>query len=125
MERAVGTDILPALSNLAQYRMRYALYKLDPDLAAAHAAHPFIVSFDDHEISNDWASDHSGSVALSEAVFMKLRAAAFQAFYEHSPVRPEQRPPRASLTASSSHEVGGRLPLAVIDTRKCRSPPAR
>jgi alkaline phosphatase D len=124
MGRPVGRGVLPALSNLAQYRMRYALYKLDPDLAAAHAAHPFVVSFDDHEVSNDWGGADSGSVAMDEATFLKLRAAAFQAFYENTPVRPAQRPRGSDITGYRALEVGTLLRLAVLDTRQFRSPPA-
>src|SRR5262249_32116237 len=41
--------------SLDDYRHRYCVYKLDSDLQAAHASTPFVMSFDDHEVSNDWA----------------------------------------------------------------------
>ena len=40
---------------LEDYRARYALYKSDPDLQAAHRACPWIVTWDDHEVDNDYA----------------------------------------------------------------------
>ena len=38
---------------LADYRLRYASYRLDPDLQALHAAFPMIAQWDDHELAND------------------------------------------------------------------------
>ena len=124
LDRPVGHAALPLVQSLDQYRLRYALYKLDPDLAAAHAAHPFLASFDDHEIANDWAGDFPGSRAMGAADFLKLRAAAFQAFYENSPLRPAHKPRGASIKAYRAIEVGDLLRLAVLDTRQYRSPPA-
>jgi alkaline phosphatase D len=51
--RCAGDEIY----SLDDYRRRYALYKLDADLQAAHATAPWFVSFDDHEADDDWASD--------------------------------------------------------------------
>ena len=42
---------------LANYRARYAQYKTDPHLQAAHLAAPWIVTWDDHEVANDYAAD--------------------------------------------------------------------
>ena len=75
---------------LDQYRARYALHKSDEDLQAMHAACPWIVTWDDHEVQNDYAGLHEGSgIALISAVddFRARRAAAYQAWYEHMPVR--------------------------------------
>lgn len=111
------------VSALAEYRTRYALYKLDPDLAAAHAAHPFIASFDDHEVVNNWGG-MSGPAKMSERDFLRLRAAAFQAFYENSPVRPSVRPHGSDITMYRAFDIGALLRLAVLDTRQFRSMPA-
>lgn len=110
------------VSDLAEYRTRYALYKLDPDLAAAHAAHPFIASFDDHEVVNNWGG-MSGPAKMSDRDFLRLRAAAFQAFYENSPVRPSVRPRGSDITLYRAFDVGALLRLAVLDTRQFRSMP--
>jgi alkaline phosphatase D len=69
---------------LADYRARYAQYKADLQLQAAHHAAPWIVTWDDHEVSNDYANDRDGAL---DPAFLLRRAAAYQAFYEHMPVR--------------------------------------
>ncbi len=121
--RTVPSAVLRKLSELSDYRLRYALYKLDPDLAAAHAAHPFIASFDDHEVVNDWGGSR-GPGTMSNGTLLQLRAAAFQAFYENSPVRPSVRPSGSNITAYRSVDVGAFLRLAALDTRQFRSVPA-
>jgi alkaline phosphatase D len=69
---------------LADYRARYAQYKSDRDLQAAHLAAPWIVTWDDHEVANDYAGDRD---ELLTPDFLRRRAAAYQAFYEHMPLR--------------------------------------
>ncbi|RJG18957.1 alkaline phosphatase D family protein [Massilia cavernae] len=70
--------------SLAEYRARYAQYKSDPDLQASHLAAPWIVTWDDHEVANDYARDRD---ELLDPKFAQRRAAAYQAFYEHMPLR--------------------------------------
>ena len=70
---------------LADYRDRYALHKSDPLLQAAHRACPWIVTWDDHEVQNDYANDQSEGLT-PQADFLNQRAAAYQAFYEHMPL---------------------------------------
>ncbi|MCS4509425.1 alkaline phosphatase D family protein [Xylophilus ampelinus] len=69
---------------LADYRDRYALHKSDPDLQAAHRACPWIVTWDDHEVENDYAGLHGRA---APADFLAQRGAAYQAFYENMPLR--------------------------------------
>jgi alkaline phosphatase D len=71
---------------LVDYRNRYAQYKTDPDLMAAHRTAPFVVSWDDHEVENNYAGelDENGTPA---PIFLLRRAAAYQAYYEHMPLR--------------------------------------
>ncbi|MEV7624429.1 alkaline phosphatase D family protein [Actinoplanes sp. NPDC089786] len=77
--------------DLAQYRNRHAQYKTDPHLQAAHAAFPWIVTFDDHEIDNNWADEIPQDPQLqTPSQFRARRIAAFQAYYEHMPLRAEQ-----------------------------------
>ncbi|MEQ8716485.1 MAG: alkaline phosphatase D family protein [Acidimicrobiales bacterium] len=71
---------------LADYRNRYALYKTDPNLQASHAARPWIVTWDDHEVVNDYAGPF-GPDGATGAVFDERRAAGYLAWYEHMPVR--------------------------------------
>jgi alkaline phosphatase D len=70
---------------LADYRDRYALHKSDPHLQAAHRACPWIMTWDDHEVQNDYANDQSEGLT-PQADFLIQRAAAYQAFYEHMPL---------------------------------------
>lgn len=71
---------------LDDYRERYALHKSDPDLQAMHAACPWIVTWDDHEVQNDYAALYEGS-GHAASDFAARRRAAYQAFYENMPVR--------------------------------------
>ena len=87
-------DIRPTtggwITTLDGYRSRYALHKSDKDLQAMHAACPWIVTWDDHEVQNDYAATHPGNSGKPVDDFMARRRAAYQAFYEHMPVRREQ-----------------------------------
>ncbi|MEN9416549.1 MAG: hypothetical protein RI988_169 [Pseudomonadota bacterium] len=72
---------------LEDYRRRYALYRSDPALQAAHAACPWLFTWDDHEVQNDHAGTQPGDGGPPVADFLARRAAAYQAWYEHMPVR--------------------------------------
>ena len=105
--------------NLIDYRRRYALYKTDPDLQAAHASCAFLPSFDDHEVSNNWAAEADRFAGPEHFLFR--RAAAFQAWYEHMPVR-RRALPRGPDALVYRHLPFGKLAdLAVLDTRQYRS----
>ena len=79
------------VQTLDDYRARYALHKSDADLQAAHAACPWAFTWDDHEVHNDYAGDTAGYTSAAEPTpaepFARRRAAAYQAWYEHMPVR--------------------------------------
>ena len=105
---------------LTDYRNRYALYKSDPDLMAAHASAPFVMSWDDHEIDNDWAADHDQDGTPPE-LFLLRRAAAFQAYYEHMPLRRRSLPTPSHLQLYRQITFGQLLSLNVLDTRQYRS----
>lgn len=109
---------------LLDYRNRYAVYKADADLQAAHASAPFLMSFDDHEVVNDWAGDTCHETGVTVEAFRARRAAAFQAWYEHMPVRPAQRPHGAGIHAYRRLRIGDLAVLNVLDTRQFRSPQA-
>ena len=61
-----------------------ALSQADPDLQRMHALVPWLVTWDDHEVDNDYANDRSEHL---DAQFLVRRAAAYQAYYEHMPLR--------------------------------------
>lgn len=72
--------------DLLTYRLRHTLYKLDPDLQAVHAQFPFAVIWDDHEVQNDY-SGLAPEGGQPSPEFTARRAAAYQAYYEHMPIR--------------------------------------
>jgi alkaline phosphatase D len=72
---------------LDDYRARYALYKSDPDLQRMHQACPWLLTWDDHEVQNDYAGVIQGSRGPQGVDFVARRAAAYQAYYEHMPLR--------------------------------------
>ncbi len=105
---------------LDDYRRRYALYKSDPDLQAAHAATPFVMSFDDHEVADNWSQSFSRSSG-TEAAFLARRNAALQAWYEHLPLRAAQRPTAAGTTMHRALAFGDLAAFDVLDTRQYRT----
>ena len=102
------------------YRARYALYRRDPDLRAAHAACPWLVIWDDHEVENNYASDVSSDPSVPAEAFRARRAAAYRAWWEHMPVRLE-RPESADLQIYRSFRYGDLLQLSLLDGRQYRS----
>ena len=106
--------------SLEDYRARHALYKRDPDLRAAHAAHPWLVTWDDHEVVNDYAGDATYA-GVSEQ-FLLRRAAAYRAYYEHMPLPRSALPrgPHMPLYTSSHH--GNLVQIHMLDSRQYRSP---
>jgi alkaline phosphatase D len=105
---------------LEDYRARYALYKSDPDLQAAHAACPWIVTWDDHEVDNDYADDRPED-GMPREQFLARRAAAYRAFYEHMPLPKRMRPsgPDMRLHAQLGWGTLGRFYL--LDTRQYKT----
>jgi alkaline phosphatase D len=104
---------------LAQYRLRYALYKSDTDLKLAHAAHPFAIVFDDHEVANDWTDDRDGR-GNGGAAFRTRRAAALKAWWEHMPLRVPP-PAGADMPNYRTLQFGRLVRLNLCDTRQYRT----
>lgn len=112
-----------AVVTLADYRLRYASYHLDPDLQAAHARFPFVVTWDDHEVANNTMGDVvPGS---PEGGDLDRKAAAYQAWWENLPVRLD--PPEGSVLAVHRRfEVGDLARVHVLDERQHSAlPPCR
>jgi alkaline phosphatase D len=105
---------------LDEYRERYAQYKSDPDLQAAHAAHPWIVTWDDHEVTDDYTGD-IGPQDPDPARFLQQRAAAYQAFWEHMPLPNALRPDGPSLRLFDRYRFGDLVELFTLDDRQYRS----
>lgn len=104
---------------LGEYRDRYALYKTDPDLQAAHAAFPWIVTWDDHEVQNDYANDRSQYLD-EPAFFLERRAAAYQAYYEHMPLPKRMQPSGPDMRIYTRADFGGLARFHVLDDRQYR-----
>jgi alkaline phosphatase D len=105
---------------LVDYRNRYAQYKMDADLKAAHASAPFITTWDDHEVDNDYAGDRDENDTPPE-VFLLRRAAAYQAFFEAMPLRAATIPTGPNMRLYRRLQFGTLLDLNVLDTRQFRS----
>lgn len=113
----------PEITTLWDYRNRYAQYRMDADLQAAHAASPWIVSMDDHEIDNNWAGDiPQDPWAQTPLEFSIRRIAALQAFYEHMPLEhsPVIAGTRSTLQMHDSYQMGP-AQIHLLDTRQYRS----
>jgi alkaline phosphatase D len=108
---------------LDDYRQRFALYKSDPHLKAAHAAAPWMVVSDDHEVANDYAAFESDQGDPPE-VFAARRAAAYQAYYEHLPLPPRFVPVAGRQQLYTSRSFGDLVSLFMLDGRQYRSPQA-
>ena len=106
--------------SLARYRTQYGLYKSDNDLQAAHAAHPWMLYWDDHEVENNYA-DETPQDPADAASFPARRAAAYQAYYEHLPLRFRQIPQDGSLQMYRRLQWGDLMGLNLLDGRQYRS----
>mgnify|MGYP000023233054 CR=1 FL=1 len=106
----------PECMDLSDYRNRHGLYRSDEDLQAAHASAPWVPIWDDHELDNNC----EGS-ATDDAALAARRAAAYQAWYEHMPVR--QAPAAdGSLQIHRAFDVGALARIVLLDGRQHRDP---
>ena len=107
-----------ATRSLTDFRVLHARYKTSPDLQAAHRAFPFVCVFDDHEVDNNWADETPQD---STPNFMELRANAFQAYYEHLPLRRSSMPVGPDMLLYRRLAYGRLAEFSVLDTRQYRS----
>jgi alkaline phosphatase D len=103
---------------LEEYRGRYAQYKTDADLQKAHACAPWIVTWDDHEVDNDYADDRSEDL---DPAFLARRTAAYRAFLEHMPLRRSSVEANGGVRVYDRHAWGSLAALHVLDDRQYRS----
>ena len=121
----------PTATDLAGYRNRYALYRTDPDLKALHAAAPCLVTWDDHEVENDYANQWSQDMRVEPAAFLARRAAAYQAYREHMPLRPRPIGEPHAFRLYGRVPFGNLVSFSMLDGRQYRSkqpcevPPSR
>jgi len=102
------------------YRNRYALYRLDPQLQQAHALFPFIVTWDDHEVDNNYAALIPEDDQTFEA-FRQRRANAYQVYRETMPLRPNVRDRQDSMNLYRRLRFGDLAEFQVLDTRQYRT----
>ncbi len=122
-ERSWGTPIRdhegPEIMTLEDYRRRYYTYKSEPNLMEAHASAPWVVTWDDHEVDNNWAGSHPEDDQTPEA-FLLRKAAAYQAYYEFMPLRRSSVPAGPEIQLYRALRFGNLLDMTVLDTRQYR-----
>ena len=116
------------LSTLADFRNRHALYRTDAQLQAAHRSFPFVPIWDDHETENNYANldDEQDDLPYPQRYqtpqeFAIQRAHAYQAWYEHNPVRASYLPGSPDLRIYRRFDFGSLLRLNMLDTRQYRT----
>jgi alkaline phosphatase D len=110
----------PEILTLNDYRNRHALYRSDPELQKAHAMFPWIVTWDDHEVMDNYANDISKDNAPRQQ-FLERRANGYQAYYEHMPLRRSSMPRGSSMLLYRRLAFGDLAEFSVLDTRQYRS----
>lgn len=110
----------PETKTLAGYRQRHGQYKSDADLQAAHAAAPWLVVWDDHEVDNNYA-DEVADRAVEQPGFVDRRAAAYRAYYENMPLRRSSVPRGPDLDLYRRVQWGQLANFWMLDTRQYRS----
>lgn len=107
--------------SVVDYRNRYALYKSDPALQAAHAAAPWLVTWDDHEVDNNYADEISEQAGVDREAFRLRRANAYKAYYEHMPLRRSSLPQGPDMQLYRDVSFGRLADFFVLDTRQYRT----
>jgi len=111
----------PEPSRLVSYRNRHALYKTDPQLQAVHAAFPWIVTWDDHEVEDNYAGASRAVGQGPPADFLARRANAYRAYYEHMPLRRTSQPSNTGMQLYRRLTFGDLAAFSILDTRQYRT----
>ena len=120
-DKQIRKHVGPKLMELADYRNRYAQYRTDAALQAAHAAFPWLVTWDDHEFENNCAADISERKDATREAFLVQRANAYQAYYEHMPLRRASLPKGPDMQLYRRIAFGKLAEFSILDTRQYRS----
>ena len=120
---SLGRGHLPAreICSLDDYRIRTAQHKTDPDLQRVHARHPWIVTWDDHEVDNNYADEVPGGNDQTSDEFLVRRANAYRAYWEHMPLRRTLMPTGPDMPLYRRLTFGDLVEFNVLDTRQYRS----
>ncbi|GBR00351.1 alkaline phosphatase D family protein [Asaia lannensis] len=116
--RAYGA---PLAYSLADYRWRYAIQKTDTALQRAHRVAPWLCIWDDHEVEDDYSGLFSAAKNETQPAFAARRAAAYQAWFENMPVRPELRRNRNVYQLYRRLYYGDLASIDLLDGRQYRS----
>ncbi|MCA8964913.1 MAG: alkaline phosphatase D family protein, partial [Planctomycetes bacterium] len=109
------------IQSVDDYRMRYAQYRSDPLLQRMHARCPWFVTWDDHEVDNNYADDVSEQKDVDPRDFLLRRANAYQVYYEVMPLRVRSLPRGPKLQLYRQASFGRLAELLVLDTRQYRT----
>lgn len=121
MENRVRKHVGPEINTLEDYRIRHAQYKSDAHLQAMHARCPWMVTWDDHEVDNNYANDISEKTDIDRMSFLERRANAYQAYYEMMPLRASSMPRGPHMQLYRKASFGRLAEMLVLDTRQYRS----
>jgi alkaline phosphatase D len=117
VRKHVGAEI----KTLEDYRIRYAQYRSDPLLQAAHARCPWLVTWDDHEVDNNYAGSVSEEKGVDPLALLARRANAYQAYYEMMPLRRRSLPHGPHMRVYRKAPFGRLAELIILDTRQFRT----
>ncbi len=111
----------PEITSLEHYRNRYAQYRLDAHLQNTHALCPWLVVWDDHEFDNNCAGDISEELQVQPEEYLLRRANAYQAYYEHMPLRRQSLPFGPDMQIYRTVKFGRLAAFEMLDTRQYRT----
>ncbi len=117
LRRHIGGEI----QTLSDYRVRLSQYRSDTMLQNMHAQCPWLVTWDDHELDNNYASDISEQADVSPAELLVRRTNAYQAYYEMMPLRASALPRGADMQLYRQVGFGRLANFMVLDTRQYRT----
>jgi alkaline phosphatase D len=120
-QRALRKHVGPELMTVEDYRNRLAQYRTDSHLAAAHAAFPWLVTWDDHEFADNCAGAISKNPNVKPEDYLIRRAAAYKAYYEHMPLRRSTLPKGPDMKLYRRVAFGRLAQFDVLDTRQYRT----
>lgn len=117
VRKHVGGEIV----SLSDYRIRHSQYKTDPLLQAMHARCPWLVTWDDHEVENNYAGGVAEDQGIDPVAFLVRRAGAYQAYYENMPLRKTSLPSGPNLQLYRKFRFGQLAEFNILDTRQYRT----
>lgn len=107
------------IQTVVDYRNRYAQYKSDPNLQAAHASAPWLMTRDDHEVENNYTLIDENDIPPE--IFALRKAMAYQAYYETMPLHSSAIPKGPTQLLYRRLQFGDLMDISLLDTRQYRS----